>query len=283
MFRVKEVRNVASSASDETISRIVETYSPMLLRLSCTRLDDPADAEDVVQEVFLKLLIARPSFRDGEHEKAWLIRTTLHRASDLRRSATRRNVPLEEAALLAVSVSAVLFLTPADLAERLEDGPLTAEYNGKPVRDHTYAVFTVARTDGTPLTEQPELSYSPLVAGYHVSAVNGWNLCATCQSFVEDGMAYYPFDIRNLEMFADHTVYFAIYEGSVPSPAQFPAAEAGTISLAEGVTVAVFTLPLDEEKTDPAAAAFVKSTGLEFISGSGETTETEKDIVLSEK
>ena len=94
---------MASFASDETISRIVETYSPMLLRLACTRLDDPADAEDIVQEVFLKLLTARPLFRDSEHEKAWLIRTTLHRASDLRRSAARRNVPLEEAAQAAAS------------------------------------------------------------------------------------------------------------------------------------------------------------------------------------
>ena len=92
---------MALFASDETISRIVETYSPMLLRLACTRLDDPADAEDVVQEAFLKLLTARPSFWDSEHEKAWLIRTTLHRASDLRRSAARRNVPLEEAAQAA--------------------------------------------------------------------------------------------------------------------------------------------------------------------------------------
>ena len=92
---------MASFASNETISRIVETYSPMLLRLACTRLDSSADAEDVVQEVFLKLLTTHPAFRSSEHEKAWLIRTTLHRASDLRRSAARRNVPLEEAAQAA--------------------------------------------------------------------------------------------------------------------------------------------------------------------------------------
>ena len=102
---------MASFASDETISRIVETYSPMLLRLACTRLDDPADAEDIVQEVFLKLLTARPLFRDSEHEKAWLIRTTLHRASDLRRSAARRNVPLEEAAQAAASQAGSELLT----------------------------------------------------------------------------------------------------------------------------------------------------------------------------
>ena len=102
---------MASYASDETISRIVETYSSMLLRLACTRLDDPADAEVVVQEVFLKLLTARPSFRDSEHEKAWLIRTTLHRASDLRRSAARRNVPLEEAAQAAAPQAGSELLT----------------------------------------------------------------------------------------------------------------------------------------------------------------------------
>ncbi|MCF2665207.1 RNA polymerase sigma factor [Oscillibacter valericigenes] len=83
----------------EEVSRLVETYSSMLLRLACTRLENPADAEDVVQEVFLKLLTAHPSFRDAEHEKAWLIRTTLHRAADLRKAASRWNVPLEEALL----------------------------------------------------------------------------------------------------------------------------------------------------------------------------------------
>ena len=92
---------MVSSGTEETISRVVETYSSMLLRLACTRLDDPADAEDAVQEVFLRLLTARPVLRDAEHEKAWLIRTTLHRASDFRKAAARKNVPLDEAAQAA--------------------------------------------------------------------------------------------------------------------------------------------------------------------------------------
>ena len=86
--------------TDETIRRVVETYSPMLLRIAMTRLSSPADAEDVVQEVFLKLLTTRPHFRDLEHEKAWLIRTTLHRACDVARAAERRNLPLETAEVL---------------------------------------------------------------------------------------------------------------------------------------------------------------------------------------
>ena len=68
----------------------------MLLRLACTRLDSTADAEDAVQDTFLRLLTARPVFRDREHEKAWLIRTALQRASDIRRKAEQRNIPLED-------------------------------------------------------------------------------------------------------------------------------------------------------------------------------------------
>lgn len=98
MLRVKGDEKMVSSGTDEMIERIVREYSPMLLRLACTRLSSAADAEDAVQEVFLKLLSSPVAFRDAEHEKAWLIRTTLHRASDIRRRAERKNLPLEEAA-----------------------------------------------------------------------------------------------------------------------------------------------------------------------------------------
>ena len=91
------MRALTSFGTDESVRRAVTAYSRMLLRLAMTRLPSPADAEDVVQEVFLKLLTARPQFRDAEHEKAWLIRTTLHRACDMARSAERRNLPLEAA------------------------------------------------------------------------------------------------------------------------------------------------------------------------------------------
>lgn len=92
---------MVSPGTDEMIERIVTEYSPMLLRLAYTRLSSPADAEDAVQEVFLRLISSPVVFRDAEHEKAWLIRTTLHRAGDIRRRAERKNVPLEDAAEIA--------------------------------------------------------------------------------------------------------------------------------------------------------------------------------------
>lgn len=203
-------------------------------------------------------------------------------------------------ALLAVSVSAaVVWLTPAQVADRVEE-PLLAEafqsedaivldesvtagdyqitlagmvsgedlsvptdYNGEIINDRTYAVFRVARADGEPLTDYPNLGYSPLVDGYHVRCVNAWTLGTTTQQFIEDGVIYCLFDCRNLEMFADHPVRFAIYEGGVPNTDLFSMAEDGTLSLRESVVGALFTLPLDESKADPAAAqAFVESTGL---------------------
>ena len=143
-----------------------------------------------------------------------------------------------------------------------------AEYNGDIISDRTYAVFTVRRSDGEPLTEQPmELSYTPLVSGCHMGVVNAWTLGANCQSFVEDGAAYYLFDTRNLEIFADHTVYFAIYEGGVPSPEEFTMEADGSLRFAEDFqgAHALFTLPLDAGKADSAAAeAFAAGTGLEF-------------------
>ncbi|MBP3479865.1 MAG: RNA polymerase sigma factor [Oscillospiraceae bacterium] len=85
-----------SFGTTESICRAVEKYSSMLLRLAMTRLASPADAEDTVQEVFLRLMTKAPTFRDDEHEKAWLIRTTLNYAANLRKSAAYQSLPLDE-------------------------------------------------------------------------------------------------------------------------------------------------------------------------------------------
>lgn len=89
-----------SFGTNEYICRIVDQYSRMLQKLALTRLS-PTDAEDVVQEVFLKLITACPHFRDVGHEKAWLIRTTLNYVSDLCKAANRKQIPLDEVEAIA--------------------------------------------------------------------------------------------------------------------------------------------------------------------------------------
>lgn len=56
-----------------------------------------------MQETFLRLLTARPDFRDSQHEKAWLIRVTLRRASDICRKAGHGTISLEEAPQMALT------------------------------------------------------------------------------------------------------------------------------------------------------------------------------------
>ena len=43
-----------------------------------------------MQEVFVRLLRARPEFRDEEHAKAWLLRVTINRCKSFFRSAWQR-------------------------------------------------------------------------------------------------------------------------------------------------------------------------------------------------
>lgn len=85
-----------TEGADVFMPRVVEAYSKMLLHLALARLPCEADAEDCVQEVFLKLLRQGDRFRSEEHEKAWLIRVTLNEACDMLRSRDRRNVSLED-------------------------------------------------------------------------------------------------------------------------------------------------------------------------------------------
>ena len=143
--------------TEEQISRLVAEYSPMLLRLACTRLRDAADAEDAVQEVFLRLLTLRPVFRDAEHEKAWLIRTTLHRAADLQKAAAKRNVPLEEAAQAAVpEPESALLDEVRSLPEKYSAVIHLHYYEGYSIREIAKLLGVPAPTVGTRLARGRE-------------------------------------------------------------------------------------------------------------------------------
>lgn len=69
----------------EEIERIVEAYSDLLLRLAMHHVNNLAEAQDVVQDVFLKYMKAHPVFNDCEHEKAWLYRVCISRCKDYHR------------------------------------------------------------------------------------------------------------------------------------------------------------------------------------------------------
>ncbi|MBB3110878.1 RNA polymerase sigma-70 factor (ECF subfamily) [Paenibacillus phyllosphaerae] len=68
---------------NESVRRALELYSPSLIRIAFAYLKNTADAEEVTQDVFLAYLQKRPVFDNGEHEKAWLIRTTINKSKNM--------------------------------------------------------------------------------------------------------------------------------------------------------------------------------------------------------
>ncbi|MBO5896844.1 MAG: RNA polymerase sigma factor [Clostridia bacterium] len=58
----------------EYIKVLVDKYSNMIFRICYGVLCNRDDAEDALQDTFLKYLTKSPEFQDEEHEKAWLIR-----------------------------------------------------------------------------------------------------------------------------------------------------------------------------------------------------------------
>ncbi|MCI9037762.1 MAG: RNA polymerase sigma factor [Oscillospiraceae bacterium] len=59
-----------------------DAYGLMVYRLAMVYLGSRADAEDVTQEAFIRLLGRAPAFTSGEHEKRWLLRVTVNLCRD---------------------------------------------------------------------------------------------------------------------------------------------------------------------------------------------------------
>lgn len=78
--------------------RLVETYTPLIMRIGYTYLHSKEDAEDLCQETLVKLVRRGEAFADAEHEKAWVARVAINRCKDVFKSASRnRTVALDEA------------------------------------------------------------------------------------------------------------------------------------------------------------------------------------------
>ena len=122
---------------DREIVRIVETYSDMLMRIALNRVNSIAEAEDVVQSTFERLMKRQPRFETREHEKAWLIKTAIRICIDEARRASRRtSVPLNEEIAAAYSEESFELLeTLRQLPEQDRDAVYLYYYEEYSIRD----------------------------------------------------------------------------------------------------------------------------------------------------
>ncbi|MGN1411490.1 MAG: RNA polymerase sigma factor [Oscillospiraceae bacterium] len=79
------------------IEKTINTYSDMIYKIALSSCKNPHNAEDITQDVLLKLITNKKDFESEEHLKAWLIRVTINQCNKLFISPWfQRTQPLDE-------------------------------------------------------------------------------------------------------------------------------------------------------------------------------------------
>lgn len=85
--------------TDEDFAAAAGQYMDMVYRVALNCVKSSADADDVTQNVMLRLCRTRTDFSGGEHLRAWLIRVTINESKRLLTTPWRtRTVELDQAA-----------------------------------------------------------------------------------------------------------------------------------------------------------------------------------------
>lgn len=88
-------------SSPQQAERFVENYADPVLRLCLTYSLSREDAQDICQDIFLKLLERRQQFESLDHERAYIFRMAINACKNLLKSPGRRRVvPMEQAELI---------------------------------------------------------------------------------------------------------------------------------------------------------------------------------------
>lgn len=89
-------------AKEQRWNELAQEYQTMLYRIAFSNMKNRADAEDAVQEAFLRYMKDEKPIQNKEHEKAWLIRTTINICIDVLKSSWyRKTVAWDDALSLA--------------------------------------------------------------------------------------------------------------------------------------------------------------------------------------
>ena len=65
-----------------TLEELLAEYGDMIYRIAMHNMRHKADAEDIVQDIYIKLLHNMPSFQNAEMQKKWIIRVTINTCHD---------------------------------------------------------------------------------------------------------------------------------------------------------------------------------------------------------
>ncbi len=80
----------------ESFDAVMRKYSDMVYRLAYSRTGSTFDADDILQEVFLRYIRADKTYNDEEHRKSFLIRITINCTKSYVTSAWNRHRDFSE-------------------------------------------------------------------------------------------------------------------------------------------------------------------------------------------
>lgn len=96
---------MSNVVNKENLSFLLDAYADMVMRIAYQSVKNRAEAEDICQDVFLKIIERERSFENEEHIKAFIIRITLNRCRDYLKSGWfRKRVHENEALILENTV-----------------------------------------------------------------------------------------------------------------------------------------------------------------------------------
>ena len=81
---------------DEAFTSLYRKYANFVYSIALSYMKNPADAEDVTADVFVRLLETDISFPDDTHARAWLATVVRNRCKNLLRHWLRRKREAEE-------------------------------------------------------------------------------------------------------------------------------------------------------------------------------------------
>lgn len=167
------VADQASTYADEEIlAALVSQYAGTLYRVAFSVLRNPSDAEDAVQEAFMRVLRHRDTLAEVRDQRVWLIRIVWNIVLDRKRRAKTRPETDDV----------------AELARVLPSGGLSAEARAAAAQHHAHVLACVEKL---PAKERQVLMLS---AFEELNSVE----IATVLGITESGVRSRLFRARNL-------------------------------------------------------------------------------------
>ncbi len=77
--------------TDESVEQLVQEHARTVYKLAYAQTRNRSDAEDIMQEVFLRYIRRQPAFESAEHAKAWFLRVTCNCLKNFWNSPFRKN------------------------------------------------------------------------------------------------------------------------------------------------------------------------------------------------